>query len=329
MATKPPIVREFLYVDIERTRSMLAQLEGGILEQIRNQTLGAKEGGVSASLFGIGANVGATSSSSIEESRSLQDSIFSLFEESADNNGFITDLPSEFHSIVFWNSGAVYDWLTEGQLVRITCDLEVIDSQFIASRIESFGNLAESIATMSSGSPNDVNPPKNQRKKIRDYARKQMWGETDPDSVQQIAKFIESFFAKTISVRLLPCGTENRETAFVANLADTRENMEQDRERLLGRYGSRFVQWTTVFQIAALPPTDPASIGSISVSPTQLITGDTINRSEIERVALSLISVMESMGVAGGPKMPSITITPIGIYRPIPRSPANSPKARD
>lgn len=48
------MIREFLYVDVQRTRSLLAQLEDGVVEQCVRRTALDDAGELGATVFGIG-----------------------------------------------------------------------------------------------------------------------------------------------------------------------------------------------------------------------------------------------------------------------------------
>lgn len=98
-------LREFFYVDVDRVRSLLAQLPGGVVEAIRAQSTNAFEGGGQASVFGIGAHGGYTREIASEESRSLQDLTFVAFEQTANEEGLIVELGAEVRDPTAWESG--------------------------------------------------------------------------------------------------------------------------------------------------------------------------------------------------------------------------------
>ena len=61
----------------------------------------------------------------------MQDLIFAAFEEEADEGGFITDLDESFASSQPWESGAAQTSLEPGQLVRLTCEVQVLDGGLV------------------------------------------------------------------------------------------------------------------------------------------------------------------------------------------------------
>lgn len=73
-------------------------------------------------------------------------------------------------------------------------------------------------------------------------------------------------------------------------------------------------------QVAAIPqsPNENAALAS----PTDSLrpSGD-ISRAAMERIAGDLLAMMESIGIVEGPRWPSISVTPLGLYRTVPRDP--------
>ena len=75
--------REFFCVDVERVRSLLAQLDRGIVDAIISRTGSTSSIGGSVRPFGLGATAETTTETVSEESRSLQDVTYLVFEERA------------------------------------------------------------------------------------------------------------------------------------------------------------------------------------------------------------------------------------------------------
>lgn len=82
-------VREFLYVDHERVRSYYSQINRGVIESIVSREAGSREGEAGAHLFGFGGSVSAGRNREREESRSLQDLSYGIFEELFEREGLI------------------------------------------------------------------------------------------------------------------------------------------------------------------------------------------------------------------------------------------------
>ena len=101
------MIREFLYVDVQRTRSLLAQLEDGVIEQYVKRTALDDAGELRATIFGIGGKGAWATQESYEESRSVKDLTFVVFEEAAESQGLILNVePSRNRSD--WQSGSIH-----------------------------------------------------------------------------------------------------------------------------------------------------------------------------------------------------------------------------
>src|SRR6266487_34526 len=86
-AIPPTELKEFLYVDVDRTRSLLAQLDGGVANEVRNTVSREAQGGARAAVLGIGVSGQYTYGTGQEAARSLQDLTFVHFERLANESG--------------------------------------------------------------------------------------------------------------------------------------------------------------------------------------------------------------------------------------------------
>ncbi|MFB4299714.1 hypothetical protein [Actinomadura sp. NTSP31] len=127
---KNMFLREFLYVDTEKVRSTLAQIEGGIEEEERNTTKKEKrsEGGVRG-FVGHYQNWGDER----YVNKSLGDALFPVLEETLEAHGLLTDVSDRLADSTSWGSEEFRETFPPGSLVRITSPGSLFDSRFIAS----------------------------------------------------------------------------------------------------------------------------------------------------------------------------------------------------
>jgi len=81
-------LRDFIYVDVDRVRSLLAQLAGGVVEgsvERLTKSRDARAGGSIFGLFELGG--GLLRERATEQTKSLQDALFLLFEDAASQSG--------------------------------------------------------------------------------------------------------------------------------------------------------------------------------------------------------------------------------------------------
>lgn len=313
-------LKEFLYVDVDRVRSLLAQIQGGFIEAITSESTNEFEAAAEARIFGIGGRGGYTRGARTEESRSTQDVTFVVFERLANEEGLITELDASFCNPAAWATGEPHTKLREGQLIRIECDLQVLDAGLVGERLNRFDQLATALVGFSSDAlPIPKNATQKQKTELSKAAKTAIMGGADPEMLRSIGEFISAFVGDSISVRLLPCGLEHLEYGFSGPLLGRREYIQEERENLFSRYGSRPSKWTAVAQIAGIPSQDEDEFNPSEMSALRPGT-DIISRAATERLAAGMLAYMESIGLVEGPRWPSVSITPLGIYRNVPRT---------
>ncbi len=319
-------IKEFLYVDVDRVRSLLSQMAGGFIEEVKTKSSSDMSGQAQAVVFGVGAKGDYKQGSTYEEARSLQDLTFVAFEGLANENNFITEFPGEFMDAEAWESGEVHAAFMPGQLVSVECPVQLLDSSFFRSRIERFAAMAEAFVDMNLPTDGPKTPPKGGAKsaagrsqqQLRAQAMTTLMGSTSLDRVKAISRLIESFAGESILLRILPCGLDNLELGFTGTLLGRSEYIQEERESLFSRYGQAPTMWRTVFQIAGIldkdddaPTFDPGSATNAQ---------GFFSRAQVEKMAGGLLGLLEQSGIVEGPQWPSISVTPLGIYRTVPKA---------
>jgi len=347
------MIRDFLYVDVQRTRSLLAQLGDGVIEQYVKRTVLDDAGELGASIFGIGGKGAWATQESYEESRSLKDLTFVVFQEAADAQGLIVDIePSRDPSD--WQSGAVHRQLQEGEILRITGDVLITDPAYMKARFESLDDFLTALIEMQvhgaveaakvlgaaqlaslQGQLQKANA--GQRKQIerkiataeeqmeveaRREVEAQLGGAAGMGQMRDVMKVLASFIGEAIAVRLLSCGLDHPEMGFAGSLLARDAYVQRERDELFSRYGSILRGWTTVVQVAHLPHEDEAisAVEPDHASFDQLVSGQAINRAAFERTAAQLLRMMATIGITEGPRWPTISVVPLAIYRNVPAS---------
>jgi hypothetical protein len=90
--------------------------------------------------------------------------------------------------------------------------------------------------------------------------------------------------------------------------------LQEEREALFAKYGSLTTEWTVVSQVATVP-TEGGGRTEVEVGELVSGDGDEIDRASMEDATAQLMQVMESLGVAEGPAFPSVTTTPLAVFR--------------
>lgn len=80
------------------------------------------------------------------------------------------------------------------------------------------------------------------------------------------------------------------------------------------KYGAATATWTVVSQVATIPAQTAVPT---NLQLRDLVDQDTdrIDRAQFEDMAVQLMQLFETMGVAEGPAYPAIAVTPIAVFR--------------
>jgi hypothetical protein len=309
-----PAIRDFLYVDVDRVRSLLAQLSGGVVEQSverLSKSQEARAGGSIFGLFDLGGSFFRESAS--EQTKTLQDATFLLFEDAAAEAGLF-DTGVDLAEISGWKSGHVHKSLEPGQLLRVTALTRILDSEHFRARVDRFAEWPRLVATFAASEQLDqIKSPKERERRIEAQTAQLMGGAGVVDGIKRVGEFIQLFLAGQISLRQFPCGLDHPELGLTGSLLGRPGYLQEEREALFAKYGSIPTDWTVVSQVATVP-TDSAPRGDLALGEL-MRGGEQVDRSQVEDAAMQLMEMLEGLGVAEGPAYPAITVTPLAVYR--------------
>ncbi|GGU59030.1 hypothetical protein FHX79_111598 [Streptomyces cavourensis] len=321
------ILREFLYVDTDKVRAMLAQLDGGIAEESRETerkekrtTLGPRVAGQ----YFQGAG------SETYTNKSLGDALFPMLEEALESESLLRDVSDEVSNPQQWSSGDLKRGLTPGSLVRITALGSLFDTRYAASAFSAFGSVVMGLNDL--GYMPTVKPAIQSKPKQGQHGRTPKQKPTDgpaaledsipdfPDIGGADGKTLRAFvrvskgvFAPGLHVNLTPV----EGVLINSRLQEGRQYLDSESDILFARYGTERQEWTVV-----------GSIGSYGTEETSLPSMEfhnadgTVNRAKF---ADSMNAQMRNLGRLGFidlPQQPGFSLIPFAVYRSIPRSDA-------
>lgn len=309
-------VRDFLYLDIERVRSLLAHLDGGVVEATVEKFKSSKQGRAGVSLFQI-FDLGGTlvRERGTEQTKTLQDALFMLFEESALASGLF-HVGVDLADPGSWEDGRVHDVLQEGRLIRTTGPTRILDAKHFRERVERFAKWPRLIASFTAQDQlAGIKSEKERERRLQQIAAASMGGPGSIQLIRDIGEFVDLFMGGQISMRHFPCGIERPEYAFVGVLLGRPGYLQEEREALFGKYGATASPWTVVAQIASVPgertPERDFRVGDL------VDASDRIDRAEFEEMAVRLMEYLEIAGIAEGPQFPAIAVTPLAVFREV------------
>ena len=320
------MLREFLYTDIERSRSLLAQLSGGVAESDEESAADSTlAGGINTGVFALDASRGQTGR---RVSRSLQERVFIDLEARLVEDGYLFDLDlnNEVREADRWASGEVHGTLFDGQIVRFTADISILDPAFFEARVQRFMKFTESIASLNVDGLSKMNPRQRDAAisaQVREYTKG-----FESSQIDAITEVVKSFTGGELTFRSLACGSGNPEFSFSGLLLARESYIQEEREALLGRFGQSLGPWTSVFQVEAVTQRTDATEhfesdgkGDEEEAAQFNLAEGQVSRVQFENLVHDMIGLFDSVGMTEGPRWPVVSVTPLAIYREVAPAP--------
>ncbi|MEU9056624.1 hypothetical protein AB0D37_40605 [Streptomyces sp. NPDC048384] len=325
------ILREFLYVDTDKVRAMLAQLDGGIAEEERKTTRDGKRWTVGPRT--VAQHFQETGSETYTQ-KSLGDALFPTLEDALEAEGLIVDISDEVANIDEWTSGSLKKRVLPGSLVRVTARGSLFDARYVAGIFSAFGavNLGLEVISPSADSgtreargargkqQNRTSPAKKteaQRPQLEDEIPDFRIVGTSDESVngrymRAIAQVTRGVFAPGLHINLSP--VDSGEVLISSRLQEGRQYLDSETDILFARYGTEPQEWTLVGTVGSYGPTD------VTIPDFDFYRPDgSVMRGEFANYINAHMRHMGSMGFTDLPQYPGFSLIPFAVYRSIPR----------
>lgn len=258
------ILREFLYVDTDKVRGLLAQLDGGILEAEREATRSDKISGAGAGKFLHHEEVWGSERS---VQKSLGDAMFPTLEEALEAQGILRDICRHLTNIDYWTPEQLHVEVPPGSIVRITAPGAIFDARYVAATFAGFATAYQglqglgAIPTMKvpggkrpqqrKNSPQGIGP------QLEDAIPQLGPSETgfSDERMRAIIRIARGVFAPGLHMNLFP--TEDERYSLGARLQEGRHFLDSDSDILFARYGVGLQEWTVVGTIGHYASSEP------------------------------------------------------------------------
>ncbi len=297
------VLRDFVYLDWERVRSLAAQLFRGVPESATAEkgSEAEAEGDLEGSAFGLlkgKLRADYRYFRTESETRSFHHYIYSLVEDQLLKDGLLTPIDANF-DFNKWTEG----FLRDGQFVRVIGMVRLMDFAWISAWM---GDIHKMISVIQNAETLKLERMKNDQlvtlERIKDTRKKQreQLDKLKAMKTEGLKDFVRQLYGNVVRVKVVP-DRHHLDKVFVgsgdpANFYDTAASLAQ-------KYGYEIdAGWVTLGQI---------NQSVVSDEPLPIPIG---NRMEdaVERVAISMNRIIR---VASAPKFPVVSFTPISIYR--------------
>ncbi|MCI3240492.1 DUF6414 family protein [Streptomyces spinosisporus] len=275
-------VREYLYVDVPRVRTLLAQLALGLPQERRSD----RTRQWSASLTGIEGQHHEEGSSD-QEVRSLADLHVAMLEDDAEFARMLADVTEVSKKPKNWNRGRIHKALNLGSLIRITGPTSFIYPASFAKSVTAFDVFSD-----------------------------------DKTFSTEVTQIVKAMYGEHLTLRVFPCGEGEREYQFSGVISDAGGYLAGEKSVLFSRLGADLQNWTTLATVSRIPERDHMSptvrleqvMGELQQAFSRR---EEVNRQILEKMIQETSRAIEGMGFTEAPVWPAISIIPIAIYREV------------
>lgn len=295
-------LKDFIYLDIDRVRSFVAQMYAGVPEAFE-ETEGHDKAGKGKANVGIpgivsldiGGNILYQKSST--ETRSAHHYLYNLFEKKIDDLGKLLKVDSSFQ-----RENWTKDTFRDGLFVLIQGRVRIIDYRSVVASLEMIPRIAEiSLIFQKQTLKQRLHDGKiNQSEYSAALKAGELPQQINRKDIQQIAEMVEKLYSGSSSIKAFPFHENNN--YFIGKAAFDYYTTESVKSFTSGLLSGK--SWF-VMGIINSPSEDSSGITSDNME---------ANLDEaLEQVVFGLQTVTK---FTFSVKFPVVSITPIAIYRP-------------
>ena len=297
-------VRDFIYLDVERVRSIYAQIEKGVVET-RSSSSGSDKsahGGLQGKIPLLASGEVATDvlwRRGESETISLHDHMFNYVEQRLLETSALVDFNERVDASSWARDSFV---VPEGAVfLRISGRARLNDYAQMRVMTENIGELGRALAVVTSWD-DDKTPP--ERRKDAEKSFSEM-GLPDKSFTKQLSHLLETFYEDRVVVKIRPFGI-HPDCVFVSDVAP--QWLRDPVSTVRFRYGSSPPEpWTVVGRLARI--TGNAIAGD---DPSSDVASEAQNMDEaIDGLFDGLAAIHETAEI----QYPAISLVPLAVYR--------------
>jgi hypothetical protein len=305
-------IRDFLYLDVERTKSIFAQLEEGLVtgrERVggtAKEVTGKGGGGVPA-LLSLAAEGKFIWENEERETKTLHDYMYNYVESKMLDSKSIITINSASVSLDGPTRGKLNSQINQDSFLLISGKITLDDYDYLKGILENFNELSKFIARCSTIQTTEK-LSKPQRKQLeRELLESKPFADW---FVNGLKKFFDTFYKERCMITIRP-NESIPEVYFTGHLIKTfiRDGLES----VIFRYGtSPKIQWCVFAQVAYIPHQSESGQHDASFQ-DDVQSQITPSIDEAFRNTFSAFRDIEKLAIAV--PHPAIAIIPIAIYR--------------
>ena len=298
-------IRDFIYLDTERLKSIIAQVEKGLLDFSSQTKSDNKEIklGVEGSLFRLLKAAGGANyvlHNQTTETKTLHDNIYNKVEDALIRDKSLIALPGniDINNIL---KGEVTTILNDTSFILAKGKVVINDFVRMRSMFDNFNEIVSFIAQSSVKSlPDETSTQKHHKKQELKKATAKM--EMDKSLLKGLRVFFDTFYKDRVVIKMLPF-EDYSDFRLVGNIKN--DFLREDITSIIYKYGTApESEWTIFAQVASIPAKDRSKVKNMFGS------------SAIESALNQMFEAFREVELmAQSAHYPDIAITPIAIYR--------------
>lgn len=321
------LLRDFLYVDADKVRGLLAQLDEGIVEGSTEMEQREKLSG--AGFKGLAEHSQRWGSERTVQ-KSLGDALFPTLEQALESLGLMFDISEELSHPEFWGE-PMRDTFPPGTLVRITAPSALFDARYVATTFAAFATSWQGLVNVGAleampptpprkggqggqrpqqrkGSPDSG--PRNLEDDIPDVALRFEGTSLSREYLQGVVRIARGMFTPGLHLNMRPTGVASH--VVTARLQEGRQFLDGDPEILFARYGAGMQEWTLVGSVGHYGQT----VDSSTIDDPGLVDASgNVNRSRFATFVNNFLSYIGTLGFIDVPAEPGFSVVPLAVYR--------------
>jgi hypothetical protein len=348
-------IRDFIYLDVERMKSIFSQVEKGLIETTSSEKGEDKElkgkvgtGGILSALgFKAEGSAGVLFQNAETETRTLHDHMYNHIENKLIEGDSITEIDVSMKNA--WENDDIQKIITDTSFILVKGRIMIDDYERFEDIAEDFNKITLALDFMTN--PYKIPKEKNKRKRAEETrinSLKAKGSILEDKFIESLLVIIKTFYKNKLVLKVIPF-SDNVFLRFIGTL--NKKFLRDSVESILFKYGSLPVsEWKVFGQLSSIYPKgyqpklqdeeynklienmDKINKATEDLkNPDEKIRNEAIttlknidlNENYIEILQSSTFDIalenifgaLRGVDFLTSPKFPSITFTPIAIYR--------------
>ncbi|MEU7140742.1 hypothetical protein ABZ942_14920 [Nocardia sp. NPDC046473] len=316
------VLREYLYVDLEKVKGLASQLYEGIPEATEESRKTTGRTQLGSRYVGL---ISKDRESDVMDRKLIVDALFPAIERDLEAEGYLQDV-SDTVSVAENYGSLIVDDCPPGSIVRITSQGRIVDPRYFARTMVGFATAVNGFTLLDPETPRQSGKSRPKGQPSRASSVDETEGIPDlpqgffgdgggitSSTIRGMVKVMRGIYPPAVSMILSPAGVEGPSISI--RLEEGRQHLDAEPETLFARYGLGLQEWTVV-----------GMIGYHAVAPEGAIVTDVldedkrINRGKLITMVNNFLDSMSGHGLVEMPQAPGFSVVPLAVYRVIPRS---------